>query len=62
MFGNWGGSGQGDLNLDGIVDAADAGLMFEKWTGDNATVIPETRAALLGVLGTVGLLLHRRIA
>ena len=38
MFGNWGGAGRGDLNEDGFVDAADAGIMFAEWTGDTAPV------------------------
>ena len=37
MFGVWntdGGDTGADLNNDGIVDAADAGQLFENWTGD----------------------------
>ncbi len=37
MNGNWAQSGTGDLNLDFVVDAADAGEQFEDWT-DNPVV------------------------
>ena len=57
MFGNWTGSGLGDCNSDGIVDAADAGIMFAEWTGD-ALVAVELRQlpepALAGWYGLAG--------
>lgn len=39
---------QGDVNHDGSVDAADAGLLFANWTGDPLPYEQEFRDDLVG--------------
>ena len=46
LFGNWGGTGAGDLNKDGIVDGADIGLIYSNWTGDSASTTPVAAKSL----------------
>ena len=31
LLGNWGGSGAGDLNCDGVVGGADLGILLGSW-------------------------------
>lgn len=53
---------QGDLNNDGNVDAADAGIMFGNWTGDIPQHVPEPNAyvALTSCLAITRMLSRRR--
>ena len=47
MFAHWAMSGPGDLHEDGIVDAADAGILFAHWTADVPPREPTVAAAAI---------------
>ena len=67
MFTDWGdvpdAAHPADKNADGVIDAADAAILFTDWTGDvsrigHRAVVPEPSGRFLALLGfgAVGLL------